>query len=134
MIRWTRGIAFSAFGVAAMMLMPSPAAAQVRVGVVVGAPFVAAPVVVAPRVVATVTPYYPHGPYSYGLYYPSAYSYPYSYAYPYVSGYPYAYGYPYGGGYYGLSFSFGPSYAWRSYGYRGGSYRGGSYRSGGRRR
>jgi hypothetical protein len=91
----------AAFAVAALLLTPSPAAAQVRVGVFVGAPVVAAPVVVAPApaVVAPVVPYYP---YAYSPYY-----------------YPSAYAYPYWGGYYGLRIGYGRRYVARPYAYRG---------------
>ena len=45
---WIRSIVFCTFGLAALLLTSSSAAAQVRVGVAIGAPFVAAPIVVAP--------------------------------------------------------------------------------------
>jgi hypothetical protein len=106
---WNRSVVFCALGLAALILVPSSAAAQVRVGVFVGAPIVAAPVVVAPRVVAPavpVAPYYPYAAYAYSPYY-----------------YPYAYGYPYYGGF-GFSVGFGGYRYARPYGYRGGAYRG----------
>jgi len=106
---WIRAVGVCAFGVAAMLLTSSPVAAQVRVGVAIGAPFVAAPVVVAPQVIAPVAPYY--APYAYSPYYYS----------------PYAYTSPYWGGYYGLNFSFG-SYGRRYYAPRGYVYRGGGRR------
>lgn len=97
---WIRSVVLCGLGLAALLLIPSSASAQVRVGVFVGGPVVAAPVVVAPRVVAPVVPYYPAYPYVYSPYY-----------------YPYAYGYPYG---IGFSFSYGHRYyAPRAYAYRG---------------
>ncbi len=106
MIKWVRAGALSAIAAAAVLLMPSSAAAQVRVGVFVGAPIVAGPVVVAPapRVFAPAVPYYyPYGPYAYA---------------PYYSPYWYAGGYPYWGGYYGFRVSAGRRYAPRAF-YRG---------------
>jgi len=111
MTRWVRVVALGAFAVFALLLTSSSAAAQVRVGVFVGAPVVAAPVVVAPRVVAPVAPVYP---------------YPYAYA-----PYPYAYGYPYYPGF-GFNVAFGGRYGYgyaaRPYAYRGGVVARGVYR------
>src|SRR5215475_14747438 len=105
MTSWIRPVAVCACVVGALLLISSPAAAQVRVGVFVGAPVVAAPVVVAPRVVAPVAPFYPYG-YAYSPYY-----------------YPYAYGYPGFG--FSVAFGGGYRYAARPFAYRGGfAYRG----------
>jgi hypothetical protein len=110
MSRWIRPVVLCACALGAVLLTSSPATAQVRVGVFVGAPVVAAPVVVAPRVVAPVAPVVP---------------YPYAYAY---SPYYYPYAYPYYGGF-GFNVAFGGGYRYgyaaRPYGYRGGyAYRG----------
>ena len=102
---WIRAVIFGSLALAALLVVPSSAAAQVRVGVVIGAPFVAAPVIAAPSV--PVAPYYP-------------YSYAYAYS-PYY--YPYAYGYPYYGGF-GFSVGFGGYRYARPYAYRGAGYRG----------
>jgi hypothetical protein len=98
---WIRSVVFCGLGLAALLLIPSSASAQVRVGVFVGGPVVAAPVVVAPRIVAPVVPYSPAYPYAYSPYYS-----------------PYAYGHPYG-------FAFGFSYGRRYYVPRAYAYRGG---------
>jgi len=105
MTSWIRAVIFGSLALVALLVVPSSAAAQVRVGVVVGAPFVAAPIVAAPA--APVVPYYP-------------YSYAYAYS-PYY--YPYAYGYPYYGGF-GFSVGFGGHRYSRPYAYRGQAYRG----------
>ena len=105
----SRAVIFGCLALVALFVVPSSAAAQVRVGVVVGAPFVAAPVVAAPAV--PVAPYYPYA-YAYSPYY-----YPYAYGYPYYSAFGFSVGF---GGY-----RYARPYAYRGgYGNRGAAYRG----------